>query len=78
MPLYEGLFNPIAQEIDEANAKRNLFKFAKNNNVREFIKILEMLPQKKVFARFLSPLKVDPERKSIIHHVLLNASDQIL
>ena len=66
------------QEIDEGLAKRNLFKFAKTNNVREFVKVVELLPPKKVFVKFLSPLKPDPEGKAIIHHVLLNASDQVL
>jgi hypothetical protein len=58
--------------------------------VREFVKLAEQLPARRVFVKckvpssnnlmfiVLSPHKVDPEHKSLIHHVLLNASDQVL
>jgi hypothetical protein len=43
--------------------------------VREFVKLADQLPARRLFVKFLTPHKVDAEHKSLIHHVLLNASD---
>ena len=42
-------------EFDEAQAKRLMFKYAKTNNVREFVKIVEQLPQRKVYSKCKTP-----------------------
>ena len=54
--------------------------------MREFVKLADQLPARRLFVKckryrtiinfkVLTPHKVDAEHKSLIHHVLLNASD---
>ena len=40
-----------SMEMDEASIKRALFKAAKNGNLKEFTKIINQLPRKKMYAR---------------------------
>ena len=78
-----------SEVMDEAAIKRALFKAARVGNVKEFQKVINQLPRKKIYSRCknllpnqlkidLSPNRVDPEGKSIIHHILLNANASLL
>ena len=57
---YESPAAAMEIEIDEVVMKRNLFKCAKNGNVREFIKLVEQIPPKKVFNRCNLPNNYHP------------------
>lgn len=44
-------YHQQSEIMDEAAIKRALFKAAKNGNVKEFTKVINNLPRKKIYAR---------------------------
>ncbi len=50
MPGFIG-YQQQSEIMDEAAIKRVLFKAAKSGNVKEFNKVINNLPRKKIYAR---------------------------